>query len=180
MRILTISRDVIAVSAQQRDNEKGVRCIRRRSGSAAGQFLNSVVVFFLAVCSCSLLIPLVLNRFNVVVVNGSDNIEMWTIGPANYTKRAIRPSDWNPKRLSYRTSVASEDTSDSIEVIEAAAELTVQWCNFFSVTMVGSRATRFAVEALEIRLPSPRKVLEVRQLADFFHGLPTVFNCQLF
>ena len=38
LRILTISGHVIAVSAQQRDNEKGVRCIRRRSGSAAGQF----------------------------------------------------------------------------------------------------------------------------------------------
>ena len=38
LRILTISRHVIAVSAQQRDNEKGERCIRRRSGSAAGQF----------------------------------------------------------------------------------------------------------------------------------------------
>ena len=36
--ILTISRHVIAVSAQQLDNEKGVRCIRRRNGSTAGQF----------------------------------------------------------------------------------------------------------------------------------------------
>ena len=61
---------MIAVSAQQRDNEKGERCMRRRSGSAAVQFLDSFVVFFLAVCSCSLLIPLILNRFNVVVVNG--------------------------------------------------------------------------------------------------------------
>ena len=33
LRILTISGHVIAVSAQQRDNEKGVRCARRRSGS---------------------------------------------------------------------------------------------------------------------------------------------------
>ena len=47
-------------------------------------FLNSFVVFFLAVYSCSLLIPLLLNRFNVVVVNGHDDIEMWTIGPTNY------------------------------------------------------------------------------------------------
>ena len=45
-------------------------------------FLNSVVVFFLVVYSCSLLIPLLLNRFNVVVVNGHDDIEMWNIVPA--------------------------------------------------------------------------------------------------
>ena len=43
-------------------------------------FLNSFVDFFLAVYSCSLLIPLLLNRFNVVVVNGHDDIEMWNIG----------------------------------------------------------------------------------------------------
>ena len=43
-------------------------------------FLNSIVVFLLAVYSCSLLIPLLLNRFNIVVVNGHDDIEMWTIG----------------------------------------------------------------------------------------------------
>ena len=36
------------------------------------------VVFLLAVYSCSLLIPLLLNRLNVVVVNGHDDIEMWT------------------------------------------------------------------------------------------------------
>ena len=64
-------------------------------------FLNSFVVFLLAVYSCSLLTPLLLNRFNFVVVNGHDSIEMWNIGPADYTKRAIRPSDWNSKRLSY-------------------------------------------------------------------------------
>ena len=38
-------------------------------------FLNSFVVFFLAVYSCSLLISLLLNRFNVVVENGHDNID---------------------------------------------------------------------------------------------------------
>ena len=64
-------------------------------------FLDSFVVFILAVYSYSVLIPLVLNRFNVVVVNGHDDIDMWTIGSANYMTRAIRPSDWNPKRLSY-------------------------------------------------------------------------------
>ena len=56
-------------------------------------FLNVFVVFLLAVYSCSLLIPLLLNRFNVVVVNGHDDVDMWTVGPANYTTRAIRPSD---------------------------------------------------------------------------------------
>ena len=50
-------------------------------------FLNSFVVFFLAVYRCSLLTPLLLNRFNGVVVNGHDDIDMWTIGPANYTTR---------------------------------------------------------------------------------------------
>ena len=89
-------------------------------------FLNYVVVFFLAVYSCSLLIPLLLDRFNVVVVNCHDDIEMWTTGPANYTTRAMRPSDWNSKRLSYWTSVARKETSDSIQVNEAAAELTLQ------------------------------------------------------
>ena len=44
-------------------------------------FLTSFVVFFLAVYRCSLLIPLLLNRFNVVVVNGHDDIDMWTVGP---------------------------------------------------------------------------------------------------
>ena len=88
-------------------------------------FLNSFVVFLLAVYSGSLLIPILLNCFNIVVVNSHDDIEMWTIGPANYTTRAIRPSDWNSKRLSYSTSVTREQTSDSIQVIEAAAELTL-------------------------------------------------------
>ena len=89
-------------------------------------FLNAFVIFFLAVYSCSLFIPLLLNRLTVVVVNGHDDVEMWTIGPANYTTRAVRSSDWNSKRLSYRTSVAREETSDSIQVNEAAAELTLQ------------------------------------------------------
>ena len=81
-------------------------------------FINSVVVFFL--------LPLLLNLYNVVVVNGHGVIDMWTIGPASYITRAIRPSDWNSKRLSYRTSVAREETSDSIQVNDAAAELTLQ------------------------------------------------------
>ena len=89
-------------------------------------FLNSFVVFLRAVYNCSLLILILLNRFNIVVVNGHDDIEMWTIGPANNTTRAIRPSDWNSKRLSHRTWVAREETSDSIQVIEAATELTLQ------------------------------------------------------
>ena len=40
-------------------------------------FLNTFVVFLLAVYSCSLSIHLLLNRFNVVVANGQS--EMWTI-----------------------------------------------------------------------------------------------------
>ena len=55
--------------------------MRRRSGSAAGQFSQF----------CCRFIPRrLLNRFNVVVVNGHDDIKMWTIGPANYTTPAIR------------------------------------------------------------------------------------------
>ena len=124
LQILTISHHVIAVSAQQREGRKmytKARWIRGRS------VFNYFVVFFLAIYSCSLLIPLLLNRINVVV-NGHDDIEMSTIGPANYTTRAIRPSasDWNSNRLSYWTSVAREETSDSIQVIEAAAEITLQ------------------------------------------------------
>ena len=42
-------------------------------------FLNSFVVFLLAVYSCSLSIHLLPNRFNVVVANGHGDIEMWTI-----------------------------------------------------------------------------------------------------
>ena len=44
-------------------------------------FLNAFVIFFLAVYSCSLFIPLLLNRLTVVVVNGHDDVEMWTIRP---------------------------------------------------------------------------------------------------
>ena len=62
-------------------------------------FLTSFVVFLLTVYSCSLSIHLLLNRFNVVVANGHDDIEMWTIGLANYP---------------------------IIEIIEAAAEVTLQ------------------------------------------------------
>ena len=80
-------------------------------------FLTSFVVFLLAVYSCSLSIHLLLNRFNIVVAN----IEMWTINNRP-TTRTIRPSDWNSKRLSYLTSVAREETSDSIQVIETAAD----------------------------------------------------------
>ena len=54
-------------------------------------FLNYFVVVFLAVYTCSLLIPLLLNPFYVVVVNDYDDIGMWTIDHANYTTRAIRP-----------------------------------------------------------------------------------------
>ena len=101
-------------------------CIKAKWIRGRSVFSILFVVFLIPVYSCSLLIPLLLNRFNAVVVNGHDSIEMWIIGPADYTKRAMRPSDWNSKRLSYRTSVAREETSDSIQIIEAAAELTLQ------------------------------------------------------
>ena len=42
-------------------------------------FLNCFVDFLLAVYSCLLLIPLILNRFNVVVANGHGDIDMCTI-----------------------------------------------------------------------------------------------------
>ena len=74
LRILTISRHVIVVSAQQRDNCKGVRCIRGEVVPLQVSFLSVFVVFSLAIYSCSLLIPLLLNRFNVVVVNGHDDV----------------------------------------------------------------------------------------------------------
>ena len=46
-------------------------------------FVNVFVVFFLVAFICELLIPLLLNRFNVVVVNGRDDIEMWS-GPYKF------------------------------------------------------------------------------------------------
>ena len=51
------------------------------------RILNSFVVFFLAVYSCSLLIPILLNRFIIVVVNGHDDIEMWTTDCKLYDAR---------------------------------------------------------------------------------------------
>ena len=41
-------------------------------------FGNVFVVFFLVAFICYLLIPLLLNCFNVVAVNGRDDIEMWS------------------------------------------------------------------------------------------------------
>jgi len=38
------------------------------------------------------------------------------VDPTRSTTRATQPSDWNSKRLSLRTSVAREETSDSIQV----------------------------------------------------------------
>ena len=61
-------------------------------------FGNDFVVFFLVAFICYLLIPLLLNRFNVVAVNGRDEIEMWC--RASFSTRATQPSDWNSKRLS--------------------------------------------------------------------------------
>ena len=53
--------------------------------------------FSVVVCVGSFLIQLSLIRFNVVVVIGHDDIEMWT---TSSTTRATWPSDWNSKRLS--------------------------------------------------------------------------------
>ena len=41
-------------------------------------FVNVIVVFFLVAFICYLSIPLLLNRFNVVAVNGRDDVEMWS------------------------------------------------------------------------------------------------------
>ena len=38
------------------------------------------------------------------------------VDPTCSTTRSTQPSDWNSKRLSLRTSVAREETSDSIQV----------------------------------------------------------------
>ena len=55
------------------------------------------VVFTFVVCIGSFLIQLSFIHFNVVVVIGHDDIEMWT---KSSSMRATRPSDWNLKRLS--------------------------------------------------------------------------------
>ena len=58
-----------------------------------------------------------LNCCNVVVVNGGDDIEMWsrpyTLYNACDTAIGL---ELDSKRLSLRTSVAREETSDSIQV----------------------------------------------------------------
>ena len=50
-------------------------------------FVDSFVVVFVVVFICSLLMPLILDRFNVVVVNGHNDTEMTT---ASSKTRAIR------------------------------------------------------------------------------------------
>ena len=75
------------------------------------------VVFSFVVCVGSFLIKLLFIRFNVVVVIGHDDIEMWT---KSYTMRATLPSDWNLKRLSQRTSMEREKMSHSNQVEETA------------------------------------------------------------
>ena len=75
------------------------------------------VDFSFVVCIGSFLIQLSFIRFNVVVVIGHDDIEMWT---KNYTMRATRPSDLNLKRLCYRTLIEREKTSHSNQVEETA------------------------------------------------------------
>ena len=85
--------------------------MRSRSGFAECIFFIFFGVFSFVVCIGSFLIQLSFIRFNVVVVIGHDDIEMWT---KSFTMRATRPSDWNLKRLSQRTSIKREKNSDFI------------------------------------------------------------------
>ena len=103
------------------NNEQGVilLCIRRRSGSVEDQFCKFFVLFFFVVSICSFLISLLFIRFNVVVVNGHDDIDSST---TSYTTRVTRSSDCNSKRLSYRISIEREETSDSDQVDKAAVK----------------------------------------------------------
>ena len=66
-------------------NEQDVRNV-----SAEGSFVQCLVVFSIVVFICSLFIPLLFTRFNVVVVNSHNDIDIWTISS---TTRATRPSD---------------------------------------------------------------------------------------
>ena len=68
------------------------------------------VVFSSVVCNGSFLIYLSFIRFNVVVVIGQDDTEVWT---TSSTTRVTWPSDWNSKtkRLSYQRSFEREDIS---------------------------------------------------------------------
>ena len=75
------------------------------------------VVFSFVVCVGSFLIKFSFIRFNVVVVIGHDDIEVWT---KSSTMRATRPSHWNLKRLSQRTSMEREQISHSNQVEETA------------------------------------------------------------
>ena len=75
------------------------------------------VVFSSVVCNGSFLIYLSFIRFNVVVVIGQDDTEVWT---TSSTTRATWPSDWNSKRLSYQTSFEREEISLSGQAEETA------------------------------------------------------------
>ncbi|KAK2188202.1 hypothetical protein NP493_140g02027 [Ridgeia piscesae] len=77
------------------DNES---CIRCRIGSAIGQFSSFVRRFllrhlYLLVVDTSVL----LNRFNVVIVNIHDTMDMWTTSSITHTTRT---SDKYSKRFS--------------------------------------------------------------------------------
>ena len=123
------------------------------------------------------------------------------VDPTRSTTRATQPSDLNSKRLSLRTSVAREETSDSIQVDLVKRLRSLCYDGFIhtyrTLKCSGVTGCRLVLIILgnhgreeskllsllkhwEIRLPPPRKGLEVRRLADSFHGLPAVFNCQSF
>ena len=80
------------------------------------------------------------------------------VDPTSSITHATQPSDWNSKRLSWRTSVAREETSGSIQVYFMKRKRSLRYndfihicrtlrgvdrCNLFSVTMVGRRVNSF-------------------------------------
>ena len=88
-------------------------------------FLTCFVVFLLVIYSCSLSIHLLLNHFNVVVANGHGDVEMWTIESSS---RPCKLYDAHDTAIGLELEEAftlnvgrREETSDSIQVIEATA-----------------------------------------------------------
>ena len=69
LRIRTISGHVIAVSARQ---------LVRRNMYSNSKWIHGMSGVFFVMFICSLLIAFMFNGSNLVVVNGHDDIEMWT------------------------------------------------------------------------------------------------------
>ena len=88
-------------------------------------FLSSFVVFLLAVYSWSSLIPLLINRFNVVV-NGHDDIEMWTRPCKLYDARVTAIGLELEEAFILNVGRKGRDVGFNSSYIEAAAELTLQ------------------------------------------------------